>query len=55
MQGAVWNDVTAKTNDSVVEAIKERGAQSAVDKVTADMNGYILKKLEPHNQEFNRH
>ena len=51
MVGSVYNDVTGKTNDGHVQEIKNEGAQSGVDKVTADKNQYLEKKLAQNARE----
>jgi hypothetical protein len=51
MGGFVWNDVAGKSNAGLVESIKETGAQSAVDKVAADMDKYVDKKLEQNAKQ----
>lgn len=54
MHGEVFNDVAGTHNLGRVEALKNRGAQDAINKVEADMQRYIEGKLNPHNKEFHK-
>lgn len=52
MKGSVWNDAAGKHNNDKVVQVKEKGAQSAVDKVSSDMIDYLETKLGPLNKKF---
>ena len=51
--GDVFNDVAGTGNKAFVEQLKEKGAQVGLDKVAADMETYLAKKLDIPIERFN--
>lgn len=51
--GSVFNDVLGTGNYAFVDAIKRKGSQAALDKVSLDMEQYLSKKLDIPIAQFN--
>ena len=54
LNGSVFNDIHGIDNKAFVERLKEKGAQFAIDKVTADIETYLAKKLDIPIEQFNK-